>query len=69
MANNEPLYALIKAHQMKMYRAVYEKRKFQKLVDHFDYIASLEKMKIVECSNVILMNRTDCFASFWRLLE
>ena len=69
MANNEPLYARINAHKMRMFRAVQEKRKFQKLADHFDYIASKEKTSIAECSNIILLNRTDCFANFWRLVE
>ena len=69
MANNEPLYARQKALKMKLFQAVQAKRTHQKMVRHFNVIANRQKALMQENDCVIMLNKTDCFASFWELIE
>ena len=69
MVNNEPLYARKKALTMKLYRAVEGKKMHLKMVKHFNRMANLQKALIQENDCIIMLNQTDCFASFWRLVE
>ena len=69
MANNEPLYARQKALKMKLFQAVQAKRTHQNMVRYFNAIANRQKALMQENHCVIILNKTDCFASFWRLLE
>lgn len=67
--NNEPLYARKKALMMKLYRAVEAKKTHLKMVKYFNIIANRQKALMQENDCVIMLNQTDCFANFWRLIE
>ena len=72
MKNNEPLYAILKALKMKLYRVVEAKRKHQEMVLYFDRLATHNQRQMSKTDIMIRLNRLDkleLFALFWRLFE
>ena len=70
MADNEPLYLVLKALKMKMYRAVEAKRKHEYCVKYFDRIATHNQREIAKTDIIIRLNRLqkqELFATFWSL--
>ena len=68
MANNEPLYAILKALEMKMYRAVEGKRKHEEMVKYFDNIARYNQKQMSKTDIMIRtnkFNRIESFSLFW----
>ena len=68
MANNEPLYGVLKALEMKMYRAVEGKRKHEEMVKYFDRIAKYNQKQMSKTDIMIRMNKFDkseLFNLFW----
>ena len=72
MTNNEPLYALIKAHKMKMYRSVEAKKVHEDMVRYHNSIIEHNINKISQYDIMIRSNRlinSELFGKFWSLIQ
>lgn len=70
MADNEPLFGILKAYQMKMYRSVEAKRVHEDMVKYHNNIANYNKRMMSKTDVMIRVNRIynrDLFAKFWEL--
>ena len=72
MTNNEPLYALIKAHKMKMYRSVEAKKVHEDMVKYHNAIIEHNINKIKQYDIMIRSNKffnSELFNKFWGVIE
>ena len=72
MTNNEPLYALISAHKMKMYRCIEAKKIHEDMVKYHNRIIEHNIKKIKQYDIMIRSNKLinlELFNKFWSMIK
>ena len=72
MTNNEPLFALIKAHKMKIYRSVEAKKVHEDMIKYHNAIIEHNKKKIGQYDIMIRSNKlinSELFGKFWSVIQ